>query len=629
MLPDQALYWTKKLIFMKRLTPLYYLLFVTSLLFTPQLHAQWNSSLVYENPDGSLSYVRDTAGNVIPDFSHAGYMGGGVELPVLLNEITVSPIPGDNTAHIQAAIDQAAFLPKDAQGLRGAILLNAGRYEIHGTILLREEGVVLRGVGNGADTLNNTVLVGVGNVPNQRNIIVAGGGSPSSWSGTVAGTRTDITSEHVLVGENSFEVASAAPFSVGDNIIVFHPCTQAWVDAVGGGGTASDANWTVGSQPLVFNRRITAIEGNVITVDVPIYNRLDRSLSQSYIYTHNRLGILTQIGIENLRIDIETAGGNDEAHAWNAVKMRQIEDSWVKNCSFLHFGFAGVDLETATRVTVENCEALDPVAQVTGARMYNFNLSKACSQVLVKDCRATNGRHHYVSNGTSWVSGCVFLRCTSVAAYIASEGHRRWSMGVLFDNHVEESVRSTGLLLLGLYNRGDYGTSHGWSLANSVAWNCDVKNGKLCVQKPPTAQNYAIGCTGQVNGDGPFSHPAGWIEGSNLGESLAIESLYEAQLAARLNGLDGVVINTSIRDRLPFPAFSLYPSPVEDHLYIQISVPSPEPIDVQVYDVAGRLVQSQRFVRQTELDFAQLNEGIYFVHLLQGDRQAIQKVVKR
>ncbi len=609
----------------------FYILLALAMLMSAQgIFAQWNSSLVYLNPDSSLTYVRDTAGNVIPDFSHAGYMGGGVEIPNLLNEFTLSPIPGDNTAHIQAAIDQAALLPLDADGFRGAILLQAGRYEIRGTLRLNQAGVVLRGVGDGADTLTNTVLIGVGNVPDQRDILIAGSGTSTSWSGAVTGTKTNVTSDWVKVGENSFTVDNAAPYAVGDNIILYHPCTQAWINAVDGGGTATTANWSVGDQPLVFNRRITAISGNRIEVDVPFFNHLKRALSQSYIYKHNRASILTQIGIENLRIDIETAGGNDEAHAWTAITLKGIEDSWVRNCTFLHFGYSGVDNQTATRITIENCKALDPVAQVTGSRMYNFNLSKASSQVLVKNCTASNGRHHYVSNGTSWVSGCVFLRCSSVAGYTSSEGHRRWSMGILYDNQVEQSVRSSGLRLLGLYNRGDYGTSHGWSAAHSVAWHCDMKNGQLVVQKPPTAQNYAIGCSGQVNGNGPFSQPAGFIEGTNQ-SLLAIESLYEAQLNARLKGLDATVINTGVDRESPFPAFKIYPNPTQDKLFIDMEESGSihEEVLVQLYDLTGKLLQVQRFFGRTDLDLSALNEMIYFVYLRQGDRQAVRQVQKK
>lgn len=608
---------------MKLLNTFLYLI----LLFVPAgMLAQWNSSIVWMEADSSLTYQRDEEGNVIPDFSHAGYLGGGVDIPTVLTELTVSPIPGDNTAHIQAAIDLAEQLPLDATGVRGAILLEAGRYEIHGIIRINQSGVVLRGVGDGADTLSNTVLIGVGNTPNQRDIIIAGGGSATSWSGQQSGTKTDVTSDLIRVGDTQFTVADPSPFQVGNNIILYHPCTQAWLDAIDGGGTANEPNWTPGSQPLVFNRRIVDIQGNMITVDVPFFNHLDRSLAQSYIYTYDRAGLLSQIGIENLRVDIETAGGDDEAHAWNAVKMLQVEDGWVRNCTFLHFGLAGVATQTATRITVDNCRALDPVAQITGARMYNFNLLKASSQVLFKDCYASNGRHHYVSNGTSWVSGCVFQNCISDAAYSASEGHRRWSMGLLYDKVEEVSVRNARILI-GLYNRGNYGTSHGWSAAHSVAWNCNVKNAQVVVQKPPTAQNYAIGCSGIISGNGPFTHPRGFIEGINA-QNLQIPSLYEAQLCARMKGLDPNIISTGLERKPPFPSVNLYPNPVSDHIVVQVEEVAPTLISAELFDIQGQKLLETSFYIETSLSLSELPKGIYLLHLMTNESSTTKRIVK-
>lgn len=591
-------------------------------------HAQWNSDIVELRADSGLNYVRDGEGNMIPDFSHAGYRGGGIEIPTVSNEITISPILGDNTAHIQAAIDQAASLPKDSLGIRGAVLLSAGNYEVHGIINLKYDGVILRGVGDGEDPAQNTILIGVGNTPNQRDIIVAGGGSGTAWSGMLLNTQTNILTDKVLVGEYSFRVENPAPYEVGDNIIIYHPCTQAWLNAIDGGGTGEDASWSVGSQPLVFNRRIVAIDNDLITVDVPLYNHLDRSLSPSYIYKYDRAGLVTQIGIENLRIDIETAGGNDEAHAWNAVKLKQVEDAWVQNCTFLHFGLAGVATETATRITIENCQALDPVAQITGARMYNFNLLKASSQVLVKDCYASNGRHHYVSNGTSWVSGCVFLRSTSDAAYTSSEGHRRWSMGLLYDNQVEINIRSPRLRVLALYNRGDFGTGHGWSAVHSVTWNCDVSTGLLVVEKPPTAQNYAIGCSGFVEGNGPFDKEIGYVEGSNT-PGLWPESLYEAQLYARLNGLTASTITTSLKKSNNQFQFLLYPNPTQGILNIDLTTSKSFTglASVEVYNIRGQVVRTAAFFQQIQLDVSSLPQGIYLLLLKQGQKHAFRRVL--
>src|SRR5262245_19219353 len=64
--------------------------------------SQW----VYPGPDGKLVYKTTPAGDRIMDFSHAGYMGGGVKLPDVAVKQTVKPSgEEDDTATIQAALD--------------------------------------------------------------------------------------------------------------------------------------------------------------------------------------------------------------------------------------------------------------------------------------------------------------------------------------------------------------------------------------------------------------------------------------------------------------------------------------------------------------------------------------------
>ena len=451
-------------------------------LFVPFLllgQSGWQSDIVYYDND-KLVYKQDADSNRIPDFSYAGYKNSEVPIPDVPVVKEIEPVDGDNTSHIQSALFQIGIMPADSNGIRGALLLKAGEYEVRGTIQLGFDGVTLRGVGDGDDPANNTIIKGTGNSPTKRTIIVAGGGGTTKWTDGESGSVVNITSDTVLVGDRTFEVASAANYGVGDNIIIVHPCTNEWLQAIDQGGTYSDSSgaepgvdvpWSEGSQPLVFNRYIKEINGNTITVGAPVFNHLIKSLAQSYIYKYTRFNIKTQIGIENLRIDIETAGGGDENHAWNAVDMFQIEDSWIRDCTMLHFGLSGVRTNTASRITVENCEALDPVSAIEGGKRYNFQVYTASQQILFKNCHASNGRHHYVSNGTSWTSGCVFLDCTSSGAYTSSEGHRRWSMGLLYDNLIELDGPRPGYnpRLLGLYNRGFYGTSHGWSAAHSVS----------------------------------------------------------------------------------------------------------------------------------------------------------------
>src|SRR5262249_39770066 len=87
------------------------------------------SNLVYPGADGKLEYYRDAQGNRVPDFSYAGYMGGGVRLPRVPTVKKISPVDGDDDASIQAAIDEVSNLEPDANGFRGAVLLTRGTYE--------------------------------------------------------------------------------------------------------------------------------------------------------------------------------------------------------------------------------------------------------------------------------------------------------------------------------------------------------------------------------------------------------------------------------------------------------------------------------------------------------------------
>ncbi len=609
---------------------------VIALLFVQSAFA-WESKIVHYDTSGKLVYVSDENGNRIPDFSHAGYKGGGVPIPDIPVVKTIAPIEGDNTIHIKNALFEIGLMPKDSDGFRGALLLTAGKYEIRGTINFGVDGVVLRGVGDGDDPASSTILWATGNSPNQRTVLIAGGGASTRWRDEIPNTRTKITSDSVLVGSNIFEVEDASKFSIGDNIIIYHPCTAEWLAAIDSGGTfwylpaaepGVDLPWSVGSQPIVYNRFITDIQGNSITIDVPVFNHLIRSLAQSYVYKYSRNGLRTQIGIENLRIDIETAGGADEAHAWNAIDLFQIEDAWVRNCTVLHFGLSGIRTNTATRITIENCRALDPVSEIDGGRRYNFNVYTASQQVLFKNCHASNGRHHYVSNGTSWTSGCVFLDCTSEGAYTSSEGHRRWSTGILFDNLIELDGPRPGYKprLLGLYNRGYYGTSHGWGLAHSVAWNCDVAQGDLIVQQPPTAQNYAIGCKGKnVTGKkppAPFDVPEGYIEGTNQ-PGLEPRSLYEAQLQQRLN--TQVSVQNRILNELKRPeSFVLYqnfPNPFNSTTTIKFEVYKPGFFTISIYNIRGKKITTlmsdnfQPGSHQIRFQADELSSGIYFVKM--------------
>jgi len=142
---------------------------------------------------------QSNAVNTIPDFSYAGYMGGGVSLPTDISvEAIVTPQEGEDAARIQAAINLVEAIEPDQHGFRGVILLKAGHYSLDNILLIKKSGVVLRGEGQG---LNGTVLHANPRVQHSVISILGTGGITRDVQSV-----QNITSDYVAVGSHSFEI---------------------------------------------------------------------------------------------------------------------------------------------------------------------------------------------------------------------------------------------------------------------------------------------------------------------------------------------------------------------------------------------------------------------------------------
>jgi hypothetical protein len=134
--------------------------------------AQTNlSTWAFPGPSGRVLMQADALGNRIPDYSAVGYKNGTTPIPDVPVKITLSPVAGDDAATIQSAINAVKALPLDTNGFRGAILLNAGEYQIAGNITIDASGIVLRGVGDGTNGIHNTALPPITKFPAQFPLI--------------------------------------------------------------------------------------------------------------------------------------------------------------------------------------------------------------------------------------------------------------------------------------------------------------------------------------------------------------------------------------------------------------------------------------------------------------------------
>lgn len=483
--------------------------------------------LVSVDADGRLAYAPYTAqGDTLPDFSHCGFGGGGVVIPDAVVRETLVPDPagGDDTLRIQAALDRVGQLPLGPDGLRGAVLLQRGAYRCAGVLRLKASGVVLRGAGDGTD---GTVITATAR---KQQPLVQIGGTPAREE---AKSAREISDAYVAVGARSFTVVDAAGLAVGQTVWVVRRGNAAWISAIAMDRIvprASDPKSTKQWSPfdLRFDRVITAVDGNRVTVDAPIACAIERPWGGGAIVRYRDDGRIERCGVERLRAEAvidakktEKIGGEtvlvDEDHATHFIAFGAVKNAWARQLTTVHFYHGPSSISGAAKwVTVEDCRALAPVSQITGGRRYPYAVDGQLA--LVQRCYSDHARHAFVF-GSRVPGPNVFRECRSEHDHATSEPHHRWSVGGLYDN-VEAQMA--------IQDRQAMGSGHGWAGANYVVWN---SRGSLVCQKPPTAQNFSIGFVGKRGRDA-YPRPLGWWESE--GQPVEPRSLYQAQLQTRL-----------------------------------------------------------------------------------------------
>ncbi|MGX5818884.1 T9SS type A sorting domain-containing protein [Chitinophaga lutea] len=469
-----------------------------------QLVSLQNGKLVYAP---YANQGQTAAVNYIPDFSNAGYRGGGVRLPDVPVAEMIEAVTGDNRAHIQAAIDRVSALPADVNGHRGALLLKAGVYPVEGQLNIRTSGVVLRGEGNG---LNGTVLIATQKT-NHNFIRVQGSGS---GFGDVAGTNVRITSSYVATGAKTFTVAAGHTFQAGDKVVVQKTPNDLWIDTL----QMRQYGWTAPGYKTQYERQVTAVNGNELTIDIPIVDPIDPVFGGGEVFKSNVTGRIRECGVENLRLESWYLNDVDESHAWIGIVFSRVENSWIRDVTGKYFGYGLTSLSSMSRFnTVQDCAMIDHKSETTGGRKYSFNLESNSSSNLHLRCKTWGGRHDLVS-GSKVPGPNVFLDCASENTKDDIGPHHRWSTGQLYDNVYGGRIR--------VQNRGASGTGHGWAGAQILFWNIQSYQSDVKVESPFGARNWGIGAIGKARSG------AGYWE--SWGTHVLPRSLYLTQLEERL-----------------------------------------------------------------------------------------------
>lgn len=455
---------------------------------------------------GGLKYKSEANGDRIPDFSHAGFGGGGVTFPDFKFVVSLSPSGGDDGPRIQAAIDLVSAMKPDEKGVRGGILLRKGRYSISGQLRLRSSGLVLMGEGS------ETILVATG-VDRRALVLIEGRGMPQ------LGSELKVASERIPVGARELNLESTQGLKPGQTILIERPCTPEWIKAVGMGKSPGPTGfyWRPGMVTVTWDRVVTTIKGKLVSLDAPLTTALEPEFGGAVVKPYTWEDRVSKVSIGNLKLvsEYDRSRPKDEAHSWIGIAVDKAADVWIEKVEGHHFSGSLVDIGPGAKwVTVRDCQYLEPVSEYGGYRRHAFMVRG--QQVLVQGCRSEDARMDFVA-GYLAAGPIVFLDCEALRSGGHSGSMGSWTSGLLFDNVNIDG----GALALDNLETAHQGI--GWSAVNSVAWQCSAS--LMICREPPGAHNWAIGVWGQFLGDGHWQVVNGFAEP---------DSLYRAQLEQRL-----------------------------------------------------------------------------------------------
>jgi hypothetical protein len=466
------------------------------------LHAQPLSEWAFGGADHRLHYRYDARGNSIMDFSSAGYRAAAVKLPSVTAAQRLTPVAGDNTARIQAALDNAA----------GAVVLAAGVYEIEGTLSITRSGVVLRGEKGATIRLTGKP---------HRFLEIHGAGK---WQ--EEGAAAPIVDAYVPSGASRFRVRGASAFHRGDRVLVLRPVTAEWIHFMGMDTLVRDGQpqtWIHPGSVIRTDRVVESVEGDEVTLDVPLSDSLDSQYTAASLVRYSFPGRITEVGAEGLRIVAPFEDAPITEPQYTALRMDAVEDGWARDLEIQETQNGITIGPGAKRLTLANIRVTHSAAHSGSAAPADFALQG--TQILLDRCRVAGEGTWPVVTESEATGPLVVLNFAADHGGVAP--HQRWTTGLLVDGgqFPGGTEHKPGIAFS---NRGTAGSGQGWAIGWAVAWN--VSSPFLLVQQPPGALNWCVGCIGTPakladTPNGIFDSP---------GKPVEPKSLYLQQLHDRL-----------------------------------------------------------------------------------------------
>jgi hypothetical protein len=475
----------------------------------------------------------------LPDFSFAGYHAGEApipDVPVVAN-VRDFGATGDGVTDDGQAFAEAI----EAASGRGAVFVPAGHYVIRRYLSIYDSNLVLRGEGSGLTTLvfpdPLATMRGPGNAPT---------GTPFyAWYGGVVWVQgrqdgrflADVTAG-ALRGDNRLTLSTTAGITVGQMVELFQTDPSATDHSL---GSRLHADQPLTPDPLAtttpytdrFVSRVTAIEGNTITLERPL--RIDVELRwrpqiSSYQPT------IEEVGVEGLTFEFPAVPypGHEVELGYNGIQIQNAANCWIRDVTFVNAD-SGIFLDGTRFTTVQDVSYTAYAERATFVTA--FGPSNGHHGIVARSSwdnliTGFNIAVPYVHDLTvsSDASGNVFER--GRGANLTLDHHGR----APFENLYTEVDVGLGTRT---WASGSGNPGEGNSGARQTFWNIQAATpqhwpgGYPYAMRPPDQLNFV----GITTNDATVMTPAGrWWEAIPPA-ALTPPNLYEAQLARRLGWL--------------------------------------------------------------------------------------------